>query len=278
MLISNTYGKGRVRILRVHRAPGWHDISELTIKAMLQGDFEGAYTHADNRHIVATDTIKNIVNIVAREHAAASPEQFCAKLACRFLERYAQVTSVVVECEETRWRRLILDGIPHPHSFLQDSNGRPTVHLQQDRHGATIRSGITGFTFMKSTGSGWTDFVTDDYTTLPPTSDRILATSMIASWLWSALPDDPAAANDSILQAMLAVFAGTFSHGMQDSLYRMGEAALAAVPSIKEISLACPNRHYLPIDLAPFGMAADNAVFTPVDEPHGQIECTLARS
>jgi urate oxidase len=57
----------------------------------------------------------------------------------------------------------------------------------------------------------------------------------------------------------------------------MGEAALRAVPEISEISLACPNKHYLPIDLTRFGVSSDNAVFTPTDDPHGQIECVIAR-
>jgi urate oxidase len=64
---------------------------------------------------------------------------------------------------------------------------------------------------------------------------------------------------------------------VQDSLYRMGEAALAAVPELESISLACPNKHYLPINLKPFDMSSDNRVFTPTDEPHGQIECVVGR-
>ena len=64
---------------------------------------------------------------------------------------------------------------------------------------------------------------------------------------------------------------------MQDSLYRMGKAALAAAPDIREITLRMPNVHYLPIDLAPFGQDASGAVFLPTDDPSGQIEATLRR-
>ncbi len=130
---------------------------------------------------------------------------------------------------------------------------------------------------MKSTGSGWTDYLHDEYTTLPETRDRIAATSMNANWLWSATPADYPLANDRVLQSMLEVFASTYSHSLQDSLYRMGESALAVVPEISEIVLSCPNKHYLPIDLSRFGLASDNLVFTPTDEPHGHIECTVAR-
>ena len=34
---------------------------------------------------------------------------------------------------------------------------------------------------MKSTASGWVDYVFDEYTTLPPTMDRIAATAMDAA-------------------------------------------------------------------------------------------------
>ena len=64
---------------------------------------------------------------------------------------------------------------------------------------------------------------------------------------------------------------------MQDSLYRMGEAALAAAPEIEEITLAMPNVHYLEIDLSGFGRDARGRLFLPTDEPNGQIEATLRR-
>jgi urate oxidase len=57
----------------------------------------------------------------------------------------------------------------------------------------------------------------------------------------------------------------------------MASAALAAVPEISKISLACPNKHYLPINMSPFKRDNPNVVFTPTDEPHGQIECSVTR-
>lgn len=276
-LIANTYGKGRVRVLRVHRQGDHNQVRELCLQVMLSGDFAGAYTRADNRKVIATDTIKNIVNIVARESIETENEEFCAAIARTFLGKYEHVESVDIEASETKWRRMVIEGAEHPHGFVLDGNGKPTVQLLQDRQGAKLSSGVAGFTFMKSTGSGWTDYLMDDVTTLRETTDRIAATSMDASWAWSAKPADYARTNEKILAVMLGVFAGTYSAGIQDSLYRMAEAALAAVPEIATISLACPNKHYLPIDLSPFGISADNLVFTPSDEPHGQIECTVGR-
>jgi len=275
-LIQNTYGKGRVRVMRVHRGER-HEVRELTIMTLLDGDFAAAYTEGDNRTVVATDTIKNIAYIVARENMTAGTEEYGELLAARFLQRYPQVERVRVSLRETRWARASFNGEAHPHSFVLDSNGQPTAEVSATRDGATVVSGIAGYTFMKTTESGWVDYVMDEYTTLPPTRDRIAATAMDASWTWLRPPADYGATNARILSTMLEVFATTYSHGVQDSLYRMGEAALAAVPELGTIRMACPNKHYLPVKLEPFGLSSDNMVFTPTDEPHGQIECAVGR-
>jgi urate oxidase len=142
---------------------------------------------------------------------------------------------------------------------------------------ATMSSGIDGFAFMKSTQSGWENYVKDSYTTIPPTADRMCATSMVASWKWSGKPANYPATNKKIIDTLLEVFAMTYSKSVQDSLYRMGEAALAAVPEISEVSMACPNMHFILMNLSAFGLDNNNDVFLPTDEPHGQIECTVAR-
>lgn len=277
-LVLNTYGKARVRVMRINRDTEKHEVRELTVMAMLEGNFAHAFTHADNSSVVATDTIKNIVNIVARENLALATEPFCKAVGERFFQRYPQITRAIVTAQETKWLRLSIDGRPHEHSFVLDNNGNPNARVVTTREGSTIQSGIDGFTFMKTTASGWENYVMDEFTTLPPTADRICATSMDAKWTWTSEPDDYPAANAKVLSVMLEEFAKTYSKGVQDSLYRMGEAALAKVPEISEISIAAPNKHYLLIDLRPFDLDNSNQVFLPTDEPHGQIECTVARS
>ncbi len=277
-LIQNTYGKGRVRTLRLRRAEdGRHEVRELALKVLLDGDFGRAYTEADNTTSVATDTIKNLVNVVAHESLGAEAEPFCQAVAARFLDRYPQVARVTVTAHETRWQRLVLDGQPHPHSFTLDANGKPTVLVAASRNGVETRSGVEGFTFMKTTESGWAGYVMDEYTTLAETRDRIVATSMDASWAWQSDPPNFPEANARVLDTMLRVFATTYSASVQDSLYRMGEAVLEAVPEVASLRMACPNKHYIPINLAPFGLHNQGEVFLPTDEPHGQIECTVGR-
>ena len=277
-LIKNRYGKGRVRVMRIHREADRHEVSQLNIKAMVEGDFARAYTHADNSTSVSTDTIKNVVNVVARENTGLSPEEFCQVLAKKYFDSYPQIASVAITSHETKWSRLSFGGKPHPHSFVLDSNGKPTVEVMGARGGPlAVTSGIDGFTFMKSTQSGWENYVKDKYTTIPPTADRMCATSMVATWKWSGRPKDYPASNSKILDTVLEVFGTTYSMSVQDSLYRMGEAALSAVPEISEISMACPNMHFILMNLSAFGMDNNNDVFLPTDEPHGQIECTVGR-
>ena len=161
-LIRNKYGKGRVRVMRIHRDGDRHEVSQLNVKAMIEGDFARAYTHADNSTSVSTDTIKNVVNVVARENTGLSTEEFCQVLAKKYLDSYPQVASVAVTAHETKWSRLSFGGKPHPHSFVLDSNGKPFVEVDRDAAAAsTLASGIDGFTFMKSTQSGWENYVKD---------------------------------------------------------------------------------------------------------------------
>jgi urate oxidase len=276
-LLLNRYGKGRVRVMRLHKDGDHHAVSELTVRAILEGDFAIAYTHADNSTSIATDTVKNVINIVAHENLALPTELFCKAVSDKFLDTYPQVRKVTVTARETKWARLSIAGKVHPHSFTLDGNGTPFAEVAADRNGFVVTSGINGVTFLKTTQSGWTNYVKDGFTTLPETRDRLCGTSMDASWKWTAKPEDYAAANATLLAAMLEVFATTYSESVQDSLYRMGEAGLAAVPEIEEISMACPNKHYILMNLGAFGIENKNEVFLPTDEPHGQIECTVGR-
>jgi urate oxidase len=276
-LSTFTYGKGRVRVMRVSRDTARHEVRELNTQVMLEGDFSDSFTSSDNSKVIATDSIKNIVNVVARDNPALESEDFAGAVADYFLDHYPHVSKVSFTSHETKWVRLNIDGAPHNHAFTLDSNGQPTVRLTATRDSRTIISGMAGYTFLKTTESGWVAYLMDEVTTLKETTDRIFSTAMNASWTWAGKPVSYPAANAKILDTMLKIFATTYSPSVQNSLYLMGAAALEAVPEIADTSLACPNKHYIPINMAPFGRDNPNTVFLPTDEPHGQIECTVSR-
>ena len=279
--VRQRYGKANVRVLRVQRDAGRHEVREARIRVTLDGAFARAYTAADNSSVVPTDTMRNLVNVLALEHLDAASEPFALAIAHCFLDRYEQVSEAQVEIDETVWNRMSIAGRPHEHNFVRSESGTPFACVTTTRSACEISAGIRDLAIMKTTGSGFVDYPQDEYTTLPPTTDRVLATRLCARWRFAgagrAAPAAFGDAANAIRCALLQVFATTYSHSVQDSLYRMGEAALAAAPGIAEITLSMPNVHYLAIDLSDFGRDAKGRLFLPTDEPNGEIEATLRR-
>ena len=48
------YGKSEVRLVKVSRRTGRHDLLDLTVDVGLEGDFQAAYTEGDNAGLLAT--------------------------------------------------------------------------------------------------------------------------------------------------------------------------------------------------------------------------------
>ena len=206
-LLTHEYGKSRVRVLKVLREGAVHTVKELTVSVRLSGDFDSAYTAGDNSMVVLTDTMKNTVNALAKDLLTAQTEPFAAALAQHFVAKYPQVKAARVETSERVWHRMTIGGPPHPHSFRGTDDARPTCRAVAQEGGATeLESGITGLLILKSTASGFENYPKDEFTTLPETKDRILATSLDACWTWTAEPADYQAANAAIIDAMLAAF------------------------------------------------------------------------
>ena len=276
-LIQHNYGKAKVRVLKIFRAGKIHSIKELDVQVLLQGNFDASYTKADNRLVVATDSVKNTINILAKQKLGMETETFGIVLGEHFLKTYKHVSRVEVSLTEHCWNRISVGGKPHAHSFLEKSAVKPFAKIVATRKEISVESGIEELFILKSTGSGFEDFLRDEFTTLPETSDRICATKLKATWIYAKKPKSYAETNSKILDVMLATFAENFSPSVQVTLFQMGEAALKAAKEISKISIAMPNKHYLFINLKPFGLENKNELFVPTDEPHGQIEGTIAR-
>ena len=278
ILGPNRYGKQRVRVLKLIRKPAQHVVKELTVSVLLHGDFSAAHLGGDNSAIVATDTVKNTIHGLAKDCLGENSEAFALALADHFLTRYSHIEAVEVDLRERVWQRLLIDGAPHPHSFIDRAQGVPLVSLKKSRDAFTLWSGITYLIVMKTTEAAFAGFPRCEFTTLEEATDRIVATSIFAQWNYTALDLDFAKLNERILTTMLGVFAQEFSPSVQRTLFQMGEAALQAVSGIAAVELKLPNKHYLGIDLAPFGRENANEVFLPTDEPHGEIEAIVQRS
>ena len=279
ILNKHRYGKDRVRVLRVRREPsGVHSVHEVEVSVALEGDFAGAYLTGDNSQVVATDTMKNTVHVLAQKYLGDVLEDFALPLAAHFLKRYAQVSGAMVEISSRPWNRYQRpDTIGHPHAFVGRETSLPFTRVEASRDRTTLQSGVSDVLMLKSSGSAFVGYPKCEYTTLPETSDRILATRMKATWTFAPKASSYPKANEAILSTLLSTFAEEFSPSVQNTLFLMGSAALKAVPEISDIHLAMPNKHYLPIDFKPFGLENDNEIFLPTDEPHGQIEALITR-
>jgi urate oxidase len=276
-LQSNRYGKARVRIFKKIKKDGAHVPKELDVKTLLEGDFGDSYLKDDNKKVIATDSIKNTTNVIAFNQLGTETEPFAIALCEHYLKKYSQVTSVNVETLERVWERQIVDGKPSGTNFVSSGKGIPWTLTVATRDSIETTSGVRELVVLKTSGSAWEDFLRDDFTTLPDANDRLLATSLTASWVYEKTPASYATANAKIIQAMLEVFSTRFSPSVQSTQYHMGEAALNACPEISRISLTMPNLHYLVIDLTPFHIKNDKELFVPTDAPQGWIEATVVR-
>lgn len=276
-LIQHQYGKAHVRVMKVIRNGRQHSLKELDVQVLLQGDFDASYTRADNRLVVATDSMKNTVNVLAKQKLRGDNEKFAVTLSQHFLEKYRHVKRVEIRLSEHRWSRIQVGGKPHAHSFSEASPARPFTQVVSTRKETIVESGIDELLILKTTGSGFEDFLRDEFTTLKETDDRIFSTKLKATWTYRKQPKQYSTANRRVLDAMLAVFARNHSPSVQVTLFEMGGAALKAVPEISKVHLVMPNKHCLLINLAPFGLENRNELFVPTDEPHGLIEGTVAR-
>jgi urate oxidase len=272
-IISNAYGKTRVRLTYLDRSRDPHEVRELSVAILLEGDFTAAYEDGNNTNVLPTDTMKNTVYVLARQLLWNSIEVFAQAIAQHFLERLAHVSKVRVNIEETPWQQLA----GHGTAFTQSGNERRTVQLQVTRANTISSSGIKGLYILKTADSGFAGYLKDEFTTLPETHDRLFATALDAEWQYK---QDDVPFNEAyrkIRATLLDCFASHKSLSVQHTLYAMGVAVLEQVDSIAEIHLVMPNKHCLLVDLARFGLDNPNMVFVPTDEPSGYIEARISR-
>jgi urate oxidase len=178
-----------------------------------------------------------------------------------------------VRLVEHPWARLG----DHDHAFQRAAGGERVAVVAGDEHSAQVEAGIEGLELLRTTGSGFEGFLREQYTTLPETHDRILATAVSARWSYAEGGIDYSATWHAARDALLYAFADHFSPSVQFTLQRMGEAVLRAVDAIERVHLSLPNRHHLLYDLGRFGIENDNEIFHATTEPYGLIEGTVER-
>ena len=277
---ANRYGKAEVRLVRVTRGagPGGEDLlRDWNISTSLSGDLADSHLTGSNAKVLPTDSQKNKVYALAKELGGdVEPETFGLELGSFFVSSQEPITRARVSVEEYGWTPIGATG----YSFARSGDLVRTTAVHVDAVlGTSVVSGLKDLTVLNTTASEFWGYPKDPYTTLPETRDRILATSVHASWRFR--PDAVAAGVDwgaafSLARStILEAFSGAYTYSLQQALYAIGAALLAALPSVCEVRLALPNKHHYLVDLAPFGLSNEREVYLAGDRPYGLIEGTV---
>src|SRR5579875_25594 len=270
----HTYGKTRVRLLQVLRDRRAHDIADLNVSVLFEGDLAESYTGGDNSLVLPTDTIKNTIYVLARQHPFSSIEEFGLILGRHFLDRLGHLAIVRVAINETLWERIA----NHTTAFVQSSREHRTAELRLTREAQSIVSGIRNLQILKTAHSAFFGYLKDEYTTLAETRDRLLGTVLDADWTFAgSAVHNFNELHRSVRAELLDCFAVHESLSVQHTLHAMAEAVLAKFDAIQNIHLTMPNKHCLLVDLSRFGLDNPNQIFVPTDEPSGFIEARLSR-
>ncbi len=270
VLGPNQYGKAEVRLVRVDRAGDHHGLRDLTVGVTLSGELDATHLTGDNTGVLPTDSQKNTVYAFAAG-GIRQIEDFGLRLARHFVDSQPAIHRARISIEEHHWDRI------GPHSFQRDAAQARTAVVTADGRNAWVVAGLRDLVLLSSTGSEFRGYVKDRFTTLPETSDRILATSVNARWRYTGLDVDWAASYVDIRASMVAAFVETYSRSLQQTLYEMGRRVLAEHEAVAEIRLSLPNKHHFLVDLVPFGLANEGEVFVATDRPYGLIEGTVQR-
>ncbi|KAG2017363.1 uricase [Coprinopsis cinerea AmutBmut pab1-1] len=308
------YGKTSVRVFRIVREGKWHHTVEYNVETLLEGDIETSYTEADNSVVVATDSVKNITYYLAKVSPhILNAEKFALHIGTFFVSKYAHIHKAHVTVEQLRWKRISINGEEHPHSFYRDGDDKRVVKAVVDatagKHAlvANVSSGLVDLLVLKSSGSAFENFWTDEYTTLVPVDDRIFSTSVDLSYTFKGVklvaPQDdkklefqiplnkgdegydgsvwdedvPKRTRDATLQ----IFALDESASVQATLYKMAQRIIAENGGIQDVTYTLPNKHYIPVDMRYIGVdnltPSQAEVFCPVAAPSGLISATVSR-
>lgn len=302
-LSAARYGKDLVRVCRVTREGNTHHVVEYTARVLLEGDIETSYTKADNSVVVATDTVKNTVYILSKTSPHVhNPPAFAMHIALHFTTTYPHISKCFVDLISHKWSRIQVDGKAHGWAFERDGEEKGVVEACADKSSgkttAYVKVGLKDLLVLKTTGSSFTKFHRDQYTTLQEVDDRLFSTSVDLKYDVSLPPSVPLTIENigkinqhvdfqnvylKTRKATLEVFATDESASVQATMYKTAQRVLKESPSIKSVTYAYPNKHYIPVNLNAFnlenglGREGGAEVFHPVADPSGYITATVTR-
>jgi urate oxidase len=236
-----------------------NSIFAVLVDVEVLGDhFLPAYTQGDNSMVVATDSMTNCVLRQSLAYEGATHEGFLAFLGRGFLETYPEMRRVRLSCRELPFEAASVPGEGGgfvPSTVLFDrGHGDATTAMLEMRTGASgpeitdHQGGRVEMQLMKTTGSSFTSFVRDGYTTLPDRRDRPLFIYLDLHWRYrsvdEAIGDDHRAyvPAEQARDLVRTVFHEFVSESIQHLVHEMGLRLLDRFPQLAEVSFDAQNR------------------------------------
>jgi len=289
----NRYGKFNVQMLRVVNDSPKHEIHHFTCQMMLEGrSLETSFTKGDNSFVVPTETQKNTLYAMAKKFSVDPQEKWAVNVGKDFLSRHSHIDGIFVRIDRTPWERVKIGTKEHNHAFIKGSSGVRFTTMNMNRNGdLSLSSGFSDLSVLKSSQSGFEGYIVDEFTTLKPSKNRILATQFYCEWNFSKQAIVQFETIDfnnifSIIQKIiLEVFSGDpdkgeYSPSVQATVHTMASQILDKISVIEKISFKLPNIHFYKVDFNDFktDMKNNNEVYFTFAGAHGQIEATFHRS
>lgn len=260
---------------------------------VLGDNFMPAYTEGDNSSVVATDTMKNFVLGQALAYGGATLEGFLAFLGRGLLSTYEPMRALRLSGRELPFEPVEVPdgrgGFEPSDRLVRRGRGdraEASLDLERDGGGAPVLTGHScarsGIELLKTTGSAFTRFARDEYTTLPERVDRPLYVRLDVRWRYARVEDalggDPAGyvAPEQVRDVVSAVFHEFVSESIQHLVHAMAERLLLRFGQLAEVAFAAENRTQDPVgEWHPDGPAR---VYSEPFPAQGLITLTLARA
>jgi urate oxidase len=272
------YGKTRVIFFRLAKRHAPPFAASVTIDVFGER-FGAAYTEGDNREVVATDTMKNFVYATAADFAGRSLEAYVDFLGRRLLDTYPQMERIRVTAHEVPLDqayggsdvvfRLTRTDVAMSHADFARSQSEITV--------TDVRSGLEGLRLLKTTGSSFTHFARDRYTSLPELVDRPLTIGMDVHWRYRDVRDATEGEShvpaEHVRRAIEVTFHDFDSRSIQHLVHVIGTSLLKGFPALSEVEFAAEN--HTP-DAVAEGQG-DVRVFAEPRQTFGKIGLVLRR-
>lgn len=302
---ETSYGKCRVPVYRAYGTPlrGLTSIPESPFQGrsnilmafevdveVFGQNFLPAYTEGDNSMVVATDSLKNIVLGQALAYKGATIEGFLALLGHEFLGTYADMHEVQLTGRELPFAAATVaqsQGFGPSDLVFGRSHGdyaSATLRFQRTASGIAVsehRCGRIGLQLLKVSGSAFTSFVRDGYTTLPERGDRPLFVFLDVHWRYGDTADmlndmHSYVAAEQVRDLVATVFHEFVSESIQHLVHAMGRRLLERFPQLVEVAFEGQNRTRDPV--AASETEPQRKVYSDPFPAFGEIKLTMRRA